>query len=93
MTEFAFFTEPLPSVEPLNVVQEAVLRVVLALDGLAADEAGQLVHAAVGVHERDELCETCGHSGLLVLRQLERKQLVVSRGGHWVTAPLAEGSK
>lgn len=87
------FAEPLPSVEPLNVVQEAVLRAVVALDGLAVDEAGQIAHAAVGVHERDELCETCGHSGLLVLRQLERKQLVVSRGGHWVAALLPEGSK
>lgn len=77
------FAEPLATVEPQPRLQELVLRAALRLDGLSADEAGQVVHAVEGKHSADEMCEWCPWAGGKVLKALEAKGLVSCRGGHW----------
>jgi NADH pyrophosphatase NudC (nudix superfamily) len=83
MTAPDLFTDPLPTAEPLEHKQEIVLRAVIRLQGLSADEAGQVVHGDEGKHLADETCPWCGYEGAKVLRALEEKRLVCSRGGHW----------
>lgn len=83
MNDEEMFAEPMPTVEPQPHLQELVLRAALRLDGLSADEAGQVVHAVEGKHGADETCEWCPWAGGKVLRSLEAKGLVSCRGGHW----------
>lgn len=92
MTAPNLFTDPLPTAEPLDRKQELVLRAVIRLQGISADEAGQVVHGDSGRHPADELCAWCGNHGAKVLRQLEEKRLVCSRGGHWTFNESKEAS-
>jgi hypothetical protein len=83
MNEEDLFVEPVPAVEPLARKHDLVLRAVVRMQGLSADEAGQVVHADAGKHAADETCSWCGWEGGRVLKALEAKSLVVSRNGHW----------